>query len=66
MFIRNLHSRLDATGKSDIQLHKLLKLMALSNQTLIEPIFEELNQFCHQKADTELTLNHIREEKAKI
>lgn len=66
MFIRNLQSRLDATGSQDIQIHKLLKLMSISNQTLIEPIFTELNAFCNQKADTELTLRQVKEEREEI
>lgn len=66
MYIRNLEARLDAHGKPDIQLHNLLKLMAVSNQTLIEPIFTELNAFCNQKTDTELTLRQIKDEKAQI
>ena len=66
MFIRNMKSRLDETGKQDIQVRQLLKLMSLSNQTLIEPIFSELNAFCNQSADTTITLKHIKDEKAEI
>ena len=66
MFIRNLEARLDAHGQNDIQIHDLLKLMTVSNQTLIEPIYAELNSFCNLKTDTELTLGQIREEKDLI
>jgi hypothetical protein len=66
MFIRNLNSRLDETGKDEMQIRQLLKLMSISNQTLIEPIFTELNTFCNQSADTQITLKHIKDEKADI
>ena len=66
MYIRNMQARLDTHVKDDIQIHNLIKLMNVSNQTLTEPIFAELNTFCNQKADTELTIKQIIEEKAFI
>lgn len=66
MFIRNLESRMDTTGKNEFQVRQLVKLLTLSNQTLIEPIFTELNFYANQHADTNITLRNVQGEKSEV
>lgn len=66
MYLRNLDSLVKATGKQQIQVRQFLELMNRSTQTLIEPIYKEVNHLTREKTDRQLTIDQLEKERQDI
>lgn len=66
MYIRNLESNIDYSGKPQMQVRTLLELMGKSTQTLVEPIYKEINHLVREKTDRRLTVENLTKEKEEL
>lgn len=66
MYLRNVEHLLEKTGKQKMPVREVLHILKSGNQTLIEPIFTELNSFCHEMSDREITLKLLQGERQQI
>lgn len=66
MYLRNLDSLVEATGKPQMQVRQFMELMSRSTQTLIEPVYKEVNHLTREKTDRQLTIDQLVKEKEDI
>ena len=66
MYIRNFEVNLAREGKTELPIQDVFNIMNRSTQTLIEPIFHEINYLCDRQTNFNLTLKQLSEEREQI
>jgi len=66
MYLRNVQKLIDSSGKNELTVTEFKQYLKSANQTLIEPIFTELNHYAHQLSDREVTLRLLEKERQEI
>lgn len=66
IYLRNLQSNLDKTGKKELTAAEFLHSLPFATQTLTEPVQRETNSLHQQIADRHIMLEILKQEKAQI
>ena len=66
MYLRNLNSLVGSSGKQQMQVRQFLELMKRATQTLIEPVYKEVNHLSREKTDRQLTIDQLEKEREEI